>query len=590
MIFIADGTIQFDTKINTEGFQNDAKKLASELESAFSGLGSGAQKGMTDAISTATGAAQGFSSVGQAAGAAMSDGIGQGFSPDPLLSAIEGTRAPSVSIGISVGTETGAGYAEGITSTSAQVQSSANTIAQSAKGELDNATSQSHGIGAAFGQGFANGISSAIGAAISAAAALAVAAVNAAKANLVVRSPSRVMKKVGNYFTQGFAEGISEESNHAKRAAKVMTEDAADSTKEAVEALFRDLEDLRQDSLITEEEFLARYRALRDIYYQEGSEEYKEASKKLYRDTRDYAISQLAFQHENGLIEEKAYYEALAGIRDTYFAVGSEEWLSYTAEIAQYQKESLEETYTSLLSYVEDAGEAVLKKQNAFTNKLEKFAPFTKDVSVDNWYPDGSALTFSELYDFGKKTEQLSVFGERLSAVREKLIGGGFDSDFISDFMTAISEMSIEEGMDFVSLLVGASDTDFTKYISGYKAYLAQVRAVSEDLFAPEYQKAADDAAEVVTQALLSAGYTVPPEFYDLGATSAEEFSRGFTEGLNLSFSWETDRIQKESFGGVSSVYSPVFHMYGANRTVTEQIQAARSFAERDYLAGGYGS
>ncbi len=587
---MADGTIQFDTKINTDGFESDAKKLASDLESAFSGLGSGAQKGMSDAVSAAKGAAQEFSSVGQTAGASLSEGIGQGFSPDTLLSALEGTRSSSVSIGNSIGSQTGAGYAGGITTSSGAVQSAANAVAQSAKGQLDSATSQTHGIGASFGQGFASGISSAIGAAISAAASLAVAAVNAAKKFLVIRSPSRVMKALGNFFTQGFAEGIAEDSGYAESAAKVMTKDAVNATKEGIEALFRDLEDLREDGLITEEEYLVRYKALRDKYYTAGSEEYAENSKKLYRDARDYAIAQLTFQHENGLIEEKAYFEALAHIRDTYFSIGSQQWLEYTAEIAQYQKECLEETYSSLLDYVEEAGEEVLKKQNAFTSKLEKYAPFTKNVTIDNWYPDGSALTFSELNDFSKKTDILGKFSENLTAVREKLISGGFDSDFISDFMTAISEMSIEEGTEFASLLVKANDTDFTEYINGYKTYLEQVRSVSEDLFAPEYQKAADDAAEVVTQALLSAGYTVPPEFYDLGATSAEEFSRGFTEGLNLSFSLETDRINARNFGGVSSVYSPVFHMHGSNQTVTEQIQSAKSFAERDYLAGGYGS
>lgn len=80
------------------------------------------------------------------------------------------------------------------------------------------------GAGVNFVQGFINGINSQVGAAAAAAAKMAQAASSAAKSNLDIHSPSRVMRDtVGKYFTLGFAEGITDHTPDAVRASNDMT-------------------------------------------------------------------------------------------------------------------------------------------------------------------------------------------------------------------------------------------------------------------------------------------------------------------------------------------------------------------------------
>ncbi|MDT2901571.1 hypothetical protein P7H71_13820, partial [Lactococcus lactis] len=76
-----------------------------------------------------------------------------------------------------------------------------------------------------------NGITSQIGAAASAAASMAKAASSAAKANLDIHSPSRVMRdQVGKYFTLGFAKGITDHTPAAQQASADMSNAAVSSS------------------------------------------------------------------------------------------------------------------------------------------------------------------------------------------------------------------------------------------------------------------------------------------------------------------------------------------------------------------------
>lgn len=73
--------------------------------------------------------------------------------------------------------------------------------------------------------GLANGITSGRSAVVNAAARVAANAVSAARNQLAIRSPSRVMETIGMYFDQGFAEGISDYSKTPVQAAGSMVKD-----------------------------------------------------------------------------------------------------------------------------------------------------------------------------------------------------------------------------------------------------------------------------------------------------------------------------------------------------------------------------
>lgn len=73
--------------------------------------------------------------------------------------------------------------------------------------------------------GLANGISSGRSVVVNAAARVAANAVSAARNQLAIRSPSRVMETIGMYFDQGFAEGIADFAKSPVQAAGNMVKD-----------------------------------------------------------------------------------------------------------------------------------------------------------------------------------------------------------------------------------------------------------------------------------------------------------------------------------------------------------------------------
>lgn len=73
--------------------------------------------------------------------------------------------------------------------------------------------------------GLANGISYGRSVVVNAAARVAANAVSAARNQLAIRSPSRVMETIGMYFDQGFAEGIADFAKSPVQAAGSMVKD-----------------------------------------------------------------------------------------------------------------------------------------------------------------------------------------------------------------------------------------------------------------------------------------------------------------------------------------------------------------------------
>ena len=76
-----------------------------------------------------------------------------------------------------------------------------------------NAAAQAERQGAQTGAGFAKGIKSQVGAVRTAASSLSSAATYSLKSKLMIQSPSKVTKKLGEYLSEGFALGIEDPAN-----------------------------------------------------------------------------------------------------------------------------------------------------------------------------------------------------------------------------------------------------------------------------------------------------------------------------------------------------------------------------------------
>lgn len=106
------------------------------------------------------------------------------------------------------GKQSGQSLGKGMESQSGLVFSAAGTLASSARNGVGNLYTDGYNAGTQFSSGLASGISSGAAGVAAAAAAVAKQAAETAKANLEIRSPSRVMEDVGIRYDQGLEKGI----------------------------------------------------------------------------------------------------------------------------------------------------------------------------------------------------------------------------------------------------------------------------------------------------------------------------------------------------------------------------------------------
>ena len=101
---------------------------------------------------------------------------------------------------------------------------SADTASKNVADHFSSANGDAWWAGYNMAAGMAQGISSGRSLAVSAAISVARDAINAAKAEADIHSPSRVMEEAGEFFTEGWAIGIGNKTRMAIESARKMVE------------------------------------------------------------------------------------------------------------------------------------------------------------------------------------------------------------------------------------------------------------------------------------------------------------------------------------------------------------------------------
>jgi len=429
-------------------------------------------------------------------------------------------------------------------------------------------------LGQSFADGFIGGIrgngDGNITLAASAGAALVQAALEAVRATQDSHSPSKVTDKLGGDFIAGYVNAIARGKKDAEDAAEEMGDAAiaalsryvpsgmSYSTKknswkvtDATKQLFEDLKMQYDIGALTEKEYYGKLEWLRDTYLEKGTKEWWNYTRELIRyevdrieeeeklaekELKEKADKEKAAAKDKlelGVISETEYYLELAKIRDTYFDEGSDEWLAYTKEIAQYQKKLCEAQKKEIVSLftaaAEEAGKSVdevLKLQESMEKKLRGFtaSPFdSKTIRLINAGEFGEDIKYDvhSLHDYTADNAALSAYREAILAVKDRGVP--------PEFLDVLRDMSVEEGTTFAKLLTDASDEEFTAYLKSWQENRDLTKEISQDL----YQDEATAAAQTLTTALEAAGKEVPEGFFDNGKTAAENFGDGFIEKIS---------------------------------------------------------
>ena len=296
------------------------------------------------------------------------------------------------------------------------------------------------------------------------------------------------------------------------------------------------------------------------------------------------------------LISEEEYYKNLASLRDSYFAVGTEGWHKYTAEIYKHnrelsekqqkelenQRKAAESAYNDIVDFADKKIGAVIKKQQSLSENFSSFGPLFNNGTIR---AGGETIKFySGLADIEKQTADMTKYAERLRWLKDKLAKSGIGENAAASFFDNIISRSATDGDKTFYALEHADEGKLFDYFRAYEQKLALADAYSKEFTSDDMDEALGDTAEYMKQRLTEAGFEIPEEFFASGTLSAQNFGEGFSTRLDAQLEKIKERIESfnaslavtgQTAGGVSydnSVKNIYNNTYSINGEGTEQL------------------
>lgn len=300
------------------------------------------------------------------------------------------------------------------------------------------------------------------------------------------------------------------------------------------------------------------------------------------------------------LISEEEYYKNLASLRDSYFAVGTEGWHKYTAEIYKHnqelsekqqkelekqlenQRKAAESAYNDIVDFADKKIGAVIKKQQSLSENFSSFGPLFNNGTIR---AGGETIKFySGLADIEKQTADMTKYAERLRWLKDKLAKSGIGENAAASFFDNIISRSATDGDKTFYALEHADEGKLFDYFRAYEQNLNLADAYSKEFTSDDMDEALGDTAEYMKQRLTEAGFEIPEEFFASGTLSAQNFGEGFSTRLDAELEKIKERIESfnaslavtgQTAGGVSydnSVKNIYNNTYSINGEGTEQL------------------
>lgn len=380
-------------------------------------------------------------------------------------------------------------------------------------------------------------------------------------------SPSKkVRDKVGVEIPEGVAAGIIKGEPVAIKAAQKVTKDVLETSKK-------------------------------------GIEKASDASVKAFQSM----LEKLQYQRDLDIINDDEYYTELEKLRDKYFKVGTSEWLRYTKEIYKYQKSAveaekreIEKLYDDISGYASKKIDEVLSKQDKFASKLKSYTHLFNSNTISL---GDTEFSYYSMHDLHKDTEAITSYVDGLDSLNARLKELGVSGDVVKEFMSELSDMSIEEGAGFTKTLLNANDPDLLKYINAYSDNRAAIKGLSSRFYQDDMDEAWDDSIKNMVEKLQEAGYEIPEGFFTSGTVSAEKFGEAFTAEIDNQLSAVREKVEGfyaaiskmfgmsfelSAAGGGGNTYSSTYYIQPNDSSTSAQLAAIRAEERLNKLRGGY--
>ena len=316
----------------------------------------------------------------------------------------------------------------------------------------------------------------------------------------------------------------------AKKTAKEVT----DTLTEEQERQLQGLDNSYRKGEISTKDYYKSLKAFRDEHLTQGSDMWEDFTETLEK-LRDLNLADLEYAHDIGEKDDEEYYKALAEHRDTYFETGSDEWRQYTLDIYNWQKSVLNKVKEDSIAAVEEFNKA---KEDIVSGLDDDVADTYQTVTILN---GDNPLSYTKLADVGAENKKLDEYNEMLDKLFERT--GGELPDYV---MQQLKSMNVDEGINYMSAMLRASDSEFEAYINGLEEKAEKQSLVADKLMTEE--------AEKLTSKLTEIYGTIPEGFFDIGEDSATEFAEGF--GAQLAT--ELKNIMDNMVLNLNSFASPI--------------------------------
>ena len=303
------------------------------------------------------------------------------------------------------------------------------------------------------------------------------------------------------------------------------------------------------------------------------------------------------YQRKFGIIEEEAYYDKLAAIRDRFFAKNTQEWYKYTEEIYDYKVKTLEiyesavkEDLEALAKEVETnfskTIESYQKAIDSYSNMLEKSVGSgkgfdTRVTKVYNWYPTGDPLVITDytLSDLDSEIATLKAFDEAIRALKER--AADLNPEDFQLFFDSLRSLSMEDASRLTQLLLDAEDTEFRDYIQKFRKKHDLSQSVAKEM----YREDLDAVASQIKASIQAAFSEVPEDFFTYGELTAEQFTQGFNTQIKDLFSGIEAQLKELTgfgiYGGeagnATNHYTTTYYLGPTSETIAQQLIAARN-------------
>ena len=392
------------------------------------------------------------------------------------------------------------------------------------------------------------------------------------KGVLQIHSPSAVFRdEIGKMLMLGLRDGILNNSEAVLEATEALAEDMLESERRYIE------EKQRIDRLNDQEDEARRV---------------KEYEKRL-------SLAK-TLEEKNELIEEERL--RLRKRADKQYLEQLEDAAEKEREIIEGLKDDITSMYKEMADYIESSLEPIEENRAKLEDKLKKYAEENNSgvvkVSIQN--SGAEKEDFSDYYglaDQRKSIETLMRYSAAINAVTDR-IESAFGPETAKDFIATLAEMDVEEGAMFAETLASAAAEDFIRYIEDWGTKNTLAEEISRQLYGDSFTEAVDEATEYMRTELERLGLEVPEGFFASGSLSAQEFGRGFSEGINQVLENARELIQSfGSFsgevigGGVASVvnnnnYYSTYSVNGTKSTAAESIFAIEAAAAMNRYRG----